>query len=100
MTDMMVILESRDEVDAFASTAQLSLGTAMGMAAGSMGRSAKAGIHTGERANSVAAIFTYSKSRGLYLGMSVDAAFMMSRPDLNRNFYGKDVNEQILLNGQ
>ena len=41
VTDMLVVLNSQDAVDAFASTAQLSLGTELSLALGPMGRSAE-----------------------------------------------------------
>ena len=96
----MIVIRTRDMLDAFASSAQMSLGSSMGVAAGSMGRNVSGGIHSGELADGISSLFSYSRSRGLYLGLSLEAGLMLSRPDLNKKFYGSDVPTQRLLSGR
>ena len=45
---MLVVLNSQDAVDAFASTAQLSLGTELSLALGPLGRSAETNMTAGD----------------------------------------------------
>ena len=44
--------------------------------------------------------YSYSRSRGLYLGASVEAGLLISRPDLNKSFYGSAITAQTLLSGR
>lgn len=96
---MMIVLNSRDDVDAFASSAQMSLGSSIGMAAGTVGMNVSRSIHTGELAEGFSSIYSYSRSRGLFMGLSLEAGLMLSRPDLNKKFYGADIPAQRLLRG-
>ena len=127
VSDCILIIRSKEALDAFCSSAQMSLGTAVGATAGNFGRSMSAIVNTqndkvrlpsadveGLQSNeSIAssvigtleeavspAAYSYSHSRGLYLGFSVEAGLLISRPDLNKTFYGTAVTAQTLLNGQ
>jgi len=65
-TDFLVVLNSRAAVKSFMNTGSLRLGGNLSVAAGPLGRSAEA---SGAFSSSgVAAMFSYSKSKGLYAG--------------------------------
>lgn len=66
-TDFLVVLNSRAAVKSFMATGSLRLGGNLSLAAGPLGRSAEA---SGSISSSggVAAMFSYSKSKGLYAG--------------------------------
>merc|ERR1711998_748655 len=42
---------------------------------------------------------SYSHSRGVFGGMSVEGAYVTVRDDVNRKFYGRDVDPRKLLDG-
>ena len=90
VTDMLVVLNSQDAVDAFASTAQLSLGTELSLALGPMGRSAETNMTAGD--SGVSAVFSYAHSKGFFVGIALHACVILARPDCNEKFYG-DANE-------
>ena len=62
------VLNSQDAVDAFASTAQMSLGTEIGMAVGPFGRSAETAVTAGD--GGASAVFSYAHSKGLFAGVT------------------------------
>jgi lipid-binding SYLF domain-containing protein len=42
---------------------------------------------------------SYSHSRGMYAGVSLDGSIVFSRPDVNHRFYGRVVTPHDLLKG-
>lgn len=42
---------------------------------------------------------TYSQSRGLYAGVSLEGSVIFARPDVNHRFYGRVVSSLELLKG-
>ena len=48
----------------------------------------------------VAGIYTYSLSKGLYIGASFDGKVMQTRHDINEKFYGKQVDPRDLRSGE
>lgn len=97
VTDMLVVLNSQDAVDAFASTAQLSLGTELSLALGPMGRSAETNMTAGD--GGVSAVFSYAHSKGFFVGIALHAAVILGRPDCNEKFYGEKSDISRILSG-
>ena len=57
---------------------------------------------TGEVAGAVAnaaPIFSYSKSKGLFAGMSFEGSAIITRSDANKEFYGRKVSPKEILSG-
>lgn len=99
VTDMMIILNEPEAVQAFCSSAQMSMGTELSMSFGPVGRSAETTLTAGDGGTSTA--FSYAHSRGLFVGVSLQAAVVVARPDVNRVFYnGSRHTPQELLTGQ
>ena len=94
---MLVVLNSQDAVDAFASTAQMSLGTEIGMAVGPFGRSAETAVTAGD--GGASAVFSYAHSKGLFAGVALHACVVLARPDCNESFYGADHAVDAILSG-
>ena len=97
VTDMLVVLNSQDAVDAFASTAQLSLGTELSLALGPMGRSAETNMTAGD--SGVSAVFSYAHSKGFFVGIALHACVILARPDCNEKFYGDRHEVDTILSG-
>ena len=98
VTDMLVVLNSQDAVDAFASTAQMSLGTELALAVGPLGRSAETSVTAGD--NGASAVFSYAHSKGLFAGVALHACVVLARPDCNESFYGTDIPVEAILAGR
>jgi lipid-binding SYLF domain-containing protein len=97
LTDVMLILTTQSAVDAFSSKAQVSIGTELAVSLGPVGRSAGTDLHAGDLGASAA--FSYAHSKGLFVGVSLEASVIACRSDLNRAFYGMDVKPAVLLSG-
>ena len=78
-------------VNALLSTS-VKLGADMSVAAGPVGIGVRAAT-----ANISADIVSFSRSKGLYGGLSVDGAVVATRGALNTAYYGKDVSTQDIL---
>ena len=68
------------------------LGADVGITIGPVGAGAEAAT-----ANLSADIVSYSRSKGLYAGISVNGAVVVSRDALNQAYYGKDVSPTAIL---
>ena len=49
--------------------------------------------------NGMAPAFSYSHSRGLFAGISLDGSIIAARPDVNSNFYGRGFTPAEILSG-
>jgi lipid-binding SYLF domain-containing protein len=98
ITDFVLILNSPAAVDAFRSKRQVSMGAELGVAIGPLGRSGAGSVAVGGDLD-YAPVYSYSHSKGLFAGISLEGAVVSTRSDVNRKFYGKDVDPKELLSG-
>jgi SH3 domain-containing YSC84-like protein 1 len=96
LTDFVFILNTTDAVNAFSHGGNVTLGANVSVAAGPVGRNAEA---AGTVAN-LAAIYSYSKTKGLFAGISVEGTILVERKDANRMFYHRKVGAKEILSGQ
>jgi lipid-binding SYLF domain-containing protein len=98
MTDAAVNIMSNNE-------GSFQLGADIGVAVGPLGRSLEADIGaasgTGSDSSGIALapIYTYSLSKGLYAGISLDGKVIVTRHRVNEKFYGHCVDARALLSG-
>ncbi|KAE8887165.1 hypothetical protein PF005_g12935 [Phytophthora fragariae] len=96
IVEVMIILGSPAAVQVFHSP-QVNLGAGLDVAVGPYGRSAAAAAalsSSGFNGN-----YSYSISKGLYAGVSLQGSVIATRNDLNRKFYGQDLEASALLDG-
>lgn len=75
---------------------KFTLGADAAVAGGPVGRSAQAQTD----AQMHAQILSYSRSRGLFAGISLEGATLRQDQDDNRKIYGKDVEPKAILSGE
>lgn len=97
VTDMVIVLSDVDAVNAFCSDTQLSMGTELSMSLGPIGRSAETNLMAGN--GGACTVFSYAHSKGLFVGVSLQAGVITARPDVNITFYGEHVAQRDLLSG-
>ncbi|CAX43721.1 LAS seventeen-binding protein 3, putative [Candida dubliniensis CD36] len=98
LTDFVFVLNTKAAVDTFAQLGSVTLGTNVSIAAGPLGRSAEAaGTAT---VGSVSAVFAYSKTKGLFAGVSLEGSAIVERREANRKFYGSNCKARNILAGQ
>ncbi|ELQ35331.1 SH3 domain-containing protein [Pyricularia oryzae Y34] len=97
LTDFVFILNDAAAVKTFSQSGSLTLGGNVSIAAGPVGRNAEAAGAASLR--SVAGIFSYSKTKGLFAGVSLEGSAIVERKDANTKMYGRPVSAQELLTG-
>jgi hypothetical protein len=93
-----MILNDNAAVKAFQQFGSITLGGNLSIAAGPIGRNAEASGAANFK--SVAPVFSYSKTKGLFAGVSLEGSVLIERRDANRKFYNAPVNAKQLLTGQ
>jgi SH3 domain-containing YSC84-like protein 1 len=79
------------------SKGSVQLGADVGVAAGPVGRAVEADY--GASPHHVAPIYTYSLSKGLYAGVSLNGKVIVTRHNVNEKFYGRKVSPEEILQG-
>jgi len=94
VTEFVMILNTDAAVQAFARDVNVTLGGDISVAAGPIGRTASAAV------TPVAAIYTYSRSQGLFAGVSLEGTVIGTRNDTNAEYYGRRVTPEEILSGR
>jgi len=93
-SEFVLVLNTAEAVKAFSRGGNVSLGTDLSVAAGPVGRDLAVDVAP------VAAIYTYSKSQGLFAGVSLEGTVIVTRNEANTEYYGKKVEVDNVLKGK
>lgn len=97
VSDLVVILNHKRAVEAFAKGGNLTLGGNFTVAIGPLGRNLEGDVAI----RSSAAVYTYCKSRGLFAGISLEGTGLIERKETNRKFYcQEDIRAYEVLFGE
>jgi SH3 domain-containing YSC84-like protein 1 len=94
ISEFVIVLNTPAAVDAFAKQGNVTLGGNLTVAAGPVGRSAEAGVGL------QAAMYSYSRSQGLFAGVSLEGTGVGTRDDVNAAYYGRPVTAEEILSGK
>lgn len=94
VTEFVMVLNTDEAVKAFSRDANVTLGGGISVAAGPIGRHVEAAI------TPVAAVYTYSRSQGLFAGISLEGTVIGTRNDANAAYYGRPVTVEEILSGK
>jgi SH3 domain-containing YSC84-like protein 1 len=94
VTDFVIVLNNERAVRAFSKGGNVTLGADASVAAGPVGRAAEADV------TPRAAVYTYSKSKGLFVGASLEGAVIATRTGANTNYYRRAVTAYDILHGR
>ncbi|KAF2097834.1 DUF500 and SH3 domain protein [Rhizodiscina lignyota] len=97
LTDFVFILNDASAVRSFAQAGSITLGGNVSIAAGPVGRNAEAAGAASLKG--VAGIFSYSKTKGLFAGVSLEGSVLIERRDANEKLYNRRVTARSLLEG-
>lgn len=96
ITEFVVVMNSEEAVKSFAHAGNLTIGGSLSAAAGPIG--------TGGAINAAirdpAPLFTYSRSKGLFAGISLEGTVLVERKETNKEFYGQPIPAADLLTGK
>jgi lipid-binding SYLF domain-containing protein len=90
--DLVLVIMSKRGLDSLL-TSKVKLGGDIGIAAGPVGRRVEAGVDILLKAE----ILSYSRSKGLFAGFSLEGATIFQNQDANRAFYGKELSARDIL---
>eukprot|EP00752_Nemacystus_decipiens_P007445 g6654.t1 len=97
ITDFVLVLNTDAALEAFSGRGQVSIGAELSVAVGPVGRTGAGNVSVASQG--VAHAYSYSHSRGLFAGLSLEGGVIVSRPDVNRKFYGRQISVRELLSG-
>ena len=94
VTEFVIILNTEDAVKAFSRGGNVSIGGDLSVAAGPVGRAAEGDVLP------VAAVYTYSRSKGLFAGVSLEGTVLVTQKDKNAAYYGRGATPDAILSGR
>jgi len=94
VSEFVIVLNTPDAVKAFSQGGNVSLGADLSVAAGPVGRDMAADVLP------TAAVYTYSRSQGLFAGVSLEGTVLVSRDSTNSEYYGRKVTPAEILSGK
>jgi len=94
-TDLVLVFTNRGGVDSLLK-GKVKLGADATVAAGPVGRKAEAGTDVLLKS----AVYSYSRSKGLFAGISLDGAAITVDDSANGKVYGKTFDAKTILNGR
>jgi SH3 domain-containing YSC84-like protein 1 len=94
ISELVILLNTPEAVNAFSKGGNVTLGGALSIAAGPVGRDAEGSLTLG------AAMYTYSRSQGLFAGVSLEGTVIGTRSETNAAYYGKPVEASEILAGK
>ncbi|GAA5913342.1 uncharacterized protein JCM6883_003045 [Sporobolomyces salmoneus] len=98
ITEFMIILNSSAAVRSFMTKGSITVGGNMSVSAGPLGRNVE-GTGTLSAKGGVSAMYSYSRSKGLFGGASIEGSIIVERSDANSKAYGFNVTAKQLLSG-
>ncbi|MGO9022332.1 MAG: YSC84-related protein [Syntrophobacteraceae bacterium] len=93
-TEFVFVLNTSDAVRAFSQGGNVQLGGDISAAAGPIGRTVEAGV------TPVAAVYAYSRTQGLFGGISIEGTVIATRNEANAEYYGRSVTPGQILSGK
>jgi len=96
ITDFVIVLNSEDAVKAFSIGGNVTIGGEISASAGPIGTGGSVQATLAHPAP----MFSYSKSKGLFAGLSLEGTVLIERKDANRDFYGSPVPARDILGGR
>ena len=93
-TDFVFVLNTDAAVRAFSKGGNITLGADASVAAGPVGRDAHVAV------TPTAAIYTYSRTKGLFAGVAVEGAVFGTQKDENERYYGGRTTAREILQGR
>ncbi|KAK1274744.1 hypothetical protein QJS04_geneDACA000834 [Acorus gramineus] len=86
LTDYIIVLRTKEAIKTFSGNAHFSVGAGCSAAAGILGRALEADLRVGD--GGYAACYTYSCSKGAFVGCSLEGSMVSTRASENSRFYG------------
>ncbi|SPO39857.1 related to YSC84 - protein involved in the organization of the actin cytoskeleton [Pseudozyma flocculosa] len=96
LSEFVVVMNSEEAVKSFALAGNLTIGGSLSAAAGPIGT----GGAINAAINNPTPLFSYSRSKGLFAGVSLEGTVLVERKETNKDFYGQPIPAIDLLTGK
>lgn len=96
LTEFVIVMNSEEAVKAFAYAGNVTIGGSLSAAAGPIGTGGAVNLALRDPAP----LFTYSRSKGLFAGISLEGTVLVERKETNKDFYGQPIPAVDLLTGK
>ncbi len=93
VSEYVIILNTQEAINSFSKGNNVTLGGNLSAAIGPIGRSAEAAVAP------QAAIYTYSRSQGIFAGISLEGTVIATRYQQNEEYYGKPAFPSDIFSG-
>ena len=90
---LVLVITNQDGLHAFTGGNSFKLGADVSIAAGPVGRDTSAGTNAPMKAS----IYSYSMSKGLFAGVSLEGSVINQNRDANRAYWGRDMSAKAAL---
>uniref|UniRef100_A0A0D9YPP9 FYVE-type domain-containing protein n=1 Tax=Oryza glumipatula TaxID=40148 RepID=A0A0D9YPP9_9ORYZ len=97
LADFIIVLRNTEAVKTFSGKAHLSVGAGVSASVGHVGRVAEADFRAGD--GGYAACYTYSCSKGAFVGCALNGSLVSTRDTENARFYGGPIKAPDILMG-
>ncbi|KAF9365570.1 hypothetical protein BGX34_009479 [Mortierella sp. NVP85] len=98
ITDIILVLMTDEAVETtFIQGGSVTLGGGLSVSAGPVGVGGEVGVSANTQATNTSSIFSYTKSKGLYAGVSLDGTVLLERKEANAAFYGRAISAAEIL---
>nr|ACG25385.1 zinc ion binding protein [Zea mays] len=97
LADYIIVLRNKDAIKTFSGNAHMSIGAGVSASAGHFGRVAEADFRAGD--GGYAACYTYSCSKGAFVGCALNGSVVSTRDSVNARFYGGPIKASEILLG-
>ncbi|KAF8925755.1 hypothetical protein EDD21DRAFT_388005 [Dissophora ornata] len=98
ITDIILVLMTDEAVETtFIQGGSVTLGGGLSVSAGPVGVGGEVGVSANTQATNTSSIFSYTKSKGLFAGVSVDGTALLERKEANAAFYGRAISAGEIL---
>ncbi|HJV36996.1 lipid-binding SYLF domain-containing protein [Geomonas sp.] len=94
-TDLILVFKNKRGVEGLLKGTKFTLGADASVAAGPVGRDAQAATDAMLKSE----ILSYSRTRGLFGGVSLEGAVLLVSKDANAHYYGKSLTSQEVIGG-
>lgn len=94
VSDFIFVLNNDAAVRAFSRDGNVKIGADVSAAAGPVGRDLQGAV------TPTAAVYTYSRSKGLFAGISLEGAIIGTQKTANARYYGRVVSARSVLSGR
>lgn len=97
LTEFLIVLNSTIAVRSLMSAGKLTIGGNLSIAVGPLGRNGEAWKSL--KKGHIVSMYSYSRTKGLFSGISLEGSIIAARADANAIAYQRDVTPKELLNG-